>query len=485
MPLTFVSQGPLLIPSSYAGPGDVGMQAQFAWYGLSAFSAAKAAAGVNAIQIVDSGGSNALDIPVQTDGTLKTSVLSGWGGTGSMYIKTWYEGSGSGNPNLTQSTVANMAKLNLSSIGGSRGPEAVFSAGVYYDGPNYGPSEPWTLTTFAHEIGLTSGGQIQGISGQFYSAWDGGGVETWGNNIAGNRTGGNKTNRWHYSSQLVNSGSSGIKGDAVVDYPFSQGASTTGNPLRIGWDVNGMNMFLKEFSFSNGGQRNAFDVHDAVLLNRKLFWGNFPETQTTAFDPAKTGSSLILSNDNWQVRSQGLTSVNWNQALSTTGKTSGKVYWEIHIRLLAVLFDKVCWGATINDGNQNTFMTGALHWVIRNEFGSSVGNGDVGASVTYNVGNEPAGDNFLGLADVLCFAADFDSGKAWYGYWHSGAGVTAPIWGPSNPATGNNPVFTWSPSGTWFAATQMIDNGDNSGHLRTAATSCRFAPPTGFSYWDT
>ena len=41
------------------------------------------------------------------------------------------------------------------------------------------------------------------------------------------------------------------------------------------------------------------------------------------------------------------------------------------------------------------------------------------------VGNEPAGDNFLGLADVLCFAADFDSGKAWYGYWHSGAGVTA------------------------------------------------------------
>jgi len=51
--------------------------------------------------------------------------------------------------------------------------------------------------------------------------------------------------------------------------------------------------------------------------------------------------------------------------------------------------------------------------------------------------------------------------------------------------TGNNPVFSWSPSGTWYIATQLLNNGDNSCHLRTAATSCRFAPPTGFSYWDT
>lgn len=98
----------------YVGPGDI-FSGAIGWWGLRGYSAAYSTGLNPAIRVVDSGGANAQDILVLSNGALDVATLTSWIGThGTASVTTIYDQTATGR-NLTQATVANMPTIGMTS----------------------------------------------------------------------------------------------------------------------------------------------------------------------------------------------------------------------------------------------------------------------------------------------------------------------------------------------------------------------------------
>ena len=81
--------------AAYTGPGDI-VSGAAGWWGLRAYNAAQAAAGVAAVQLTDSTGSNNADIHLLSNGQLNTSDPFFSSFSAPYTIGTLYDQSGNG-----------------------------------------------------------------------------------------------------------------------------------------------------------------------------------------------------------------------------------------------------------------------------------------------------------------------------------------------------------------------------------------------------
>ena len=111
---------------TYVGPGDVtGWSSAYGYWGLRSYTAA--GIGGNLIDIVDSGGLHRLTVPSDASGYISSAALSGWSGTGTMFVDKIYDQingqtltypGGATRPALTLSSVGGLPAINFNGAGG-------------------------------------------------------------------------------------------------------------------------------------------------------------------------------------------------------------------------------------------------------------------------------------------------------------------------------------------------------------------------------
>lgn len=199
----------------------------------------------------------------------------------------------------------------------------------------------------------------------------------------------------------------------------------------------------------------------------------------TTFDPTGLGANITLSNGNLTgTYAAGQTT--WNLALSTTTKSStdGKVYIEFLVVTLPNdgTFNGADWSCGFGKGQSTGSFIGATGddgWQ-RADMASFDGGAE--GIVTYTTANR--GWTTAVAGDVLAFAIDFASGKAWAAKNNTFGG---------SPGAGTNPAWTWTPAGSWFAVWGAVATSSvnaPSCTLRPNAASQSYAAPSGFSAWD-
>jgi hypothetical protein len=154
--------------AAYTGPGDVQGSATSFW-GLRAYSQAKATAQVSAIDLVDQAGANPITIAVKTNGDLDIASISAWVSSFSVTTiripKLWDQ---VGTNHMTQATLANMPSLVLTG-GFGTGPAVhmVFvSASAQHLSVTLGAgiSQPFTLSAVALSSDAATTGSVIGTS---------------------------------------------------------------------------------------------------------------------------------------------------------------------------------------------------------------------------------------------------------------------------------------------------------------------------------
>lgn len=189
---------------------------------------------------------------------------------------------------------------------------------------------------------------------------------------------------------------------------------------------------------------------------------------TLAWDPAKKSANITISNGNLDAISAG--GVGFNLVLATQGRTTGKYYFEIEV----VGYD----GA-----NQNFLLMGVgtepsgSYDTYPGGYASSAG---LQFPSTTRVNGFAGGNStFIGvtLNHVYGIAVDMDAGKIWIAENNN----FAPLGNGANPATGVNPLATFTPGPLLYPALGLYSNNPaNKGRIRT---SLAYSPPAGFSSW--
>ncbi|MFT3731122.1 MAG: hypothetical protein QM780_06810 [Hyphomicrobium sp.] len=113
-----MSVAPSAVPA-FVGSGDVKSGAYAYWSVSRAYSAAYAAAGSPAMDLVDQAGSNQITINVLSNGNVDSSAISAWVSAHSVTtikVKKLYDQSGNGR-DVSQATLANMPLLRLTHQG--------------------------------------------------------------------------------------------------------------------------------------------------------------------------------------------------------------------------------------------------------------------------------------------------------------------------------------------------------------------------------
>ena len=236
-PTQFISSGGGF-SGAYEGIGSI---AASNWYGLRAFSAAKAAAKANLFKIVDSAGANSLIVTCNTSGDIDSTVIAGWAGTGSMFVNYVYDQAGTLDINSTN--------------GNSFNPQLVLS-----------PS------------GITAGKYALKFSGAQHLFRSGGGITVsnpWGTNICFTATV-NNTAPW------CDDNNSAIFWNTT---PALAGNST-GSVLPVSAGVT-------QGTFYSGSQLNPDTTHDSIYVNGTLTsvtGTGFPSNWTSSFPAIGVGS---------------------------------------------------------------------------------------------------------------------------------------------------------------------------------------------------
>lgn len=88
--------------------------------------------------------------------------------------------------------------------------------------------------------------------------------------------------------------------------------------------------------------------------------------------------------------------------------------------------------------------------------------------------------DFNGLAERFCCAVDFDVGRIWFGYGNA----SERVWQTGDPSAGTGGVTFTAGSLLYPAFAQETPNSFL-GYAAFESAACRFAPPTGFSEWNT
>jgi hypothetical protein len=150
--------------STYSGPGDV-ISGASVWYGLRAYSAAKA--GTKIANICNSGDASCADINSTATGDFDVTTAQGaplncGGAGGTCTIKTLYDQSGtnacSGACDVTQATIANRPTLTFSCIGSKVCATFVRASTQYLArGAGYaGAAQPFSMSSVVERTGTTT-----------------------------------------------------------------------------------------------------------------------------------------------------------------------------------------------------------------------------------------------------------------------------------------------------------------------------------------
>lgn len=136
---------------AYSGPGDVVGSAVF-YAGLRAYTAAKATAGVAAVQLCTASDALCTDIHVTSTGGLSSSDLttSGCSAINTCTIKIWYDQAGTNNQTIA--TIADRATFKNSCIGSL--PCGVGAGNTQYASVStLSQAEPFTILSAAQRTG--------------------------------------------------------------------------------------------------------------------------------------------------------------------------------------------------------------------------------------------------------------------------------------------------------------------------------------------
>ena len=178
------------------------------------------------------------------------------------------------------------------------------------------------------------------------------------------------------------------------------------------------------------------------------------------------GPDLVLSNGDLTI-SQGKASADWQQAIATLGRSTGKYYFEVYVNSGTSVVT-----IGIQDGTENfDSYTGD----------SPDGWGFMSNSRFYNAGVvAPVPYTDYTTGDIIGVAVDLDAHKIWWsknGTWISTAAGTA------NPVTGAYPGYSnlysaaMYPAGTVYLTTDQIIG-------RFKASDQTYSVPSGFVAWE-
>lgn len=195
-----------------------------------------------------------------------------------------------------------------------------------------------------------------------------------------------------------------------------------------------------------------------------------PPPSGSTFDPANTGSTIVLSNGNLTATGS---SSGYATSYINTSKTTGKLYVEFKVVTVQSGLDNLLFGfagTPTLDKNDYIFSSGQGAGIR----GSSSGAGPfhtgffttVGVSPSYNVSN----------GDILSFAMDLDAGKIWVAYNNTYGG---------NPAAGTGELFDAIIPGTGspYYVCVSFTSANWAVTLQPTSVSQTYSPPSGFSAW--
>ena len=190
----------------------------------------------------------------------------------------------------------------------------------------------------------------------------------------------------------------------------------------------------------------------------------------SASDAAANG--MTLSNGGLTVTPASATA--FQTVRGSIGKTSGLLYVEFAA------------GAAFTSGNVNLgFASSGFNiagYLGQTNYSAGLypyqGGADVSSGFTANYGTAA---NAIGATDVIAFAINFTTGAIWMAVNNVWQGVGNP-----NPATGTLPLvsFVQATVGALFPALCFYDATKGVWTLQPTAASQKYAPPSGFSAWD-
>lgn len=217
----------------YTGPGDI--VAFNYWWGLRAYSAAKAAAAPAVLDLLDQAGANAITINLLTTGQLDTASIATWVAAHSVTtikVTKIYEQVGTNH--LTQATLANMPTLNLTG-----GPGGSFAALLFTRASSQTISSGALTGGATQPISMSVVAERTGTTGSFNTVIGVGAAEVLFNNAA-NGLGGyagavladtthSADSAWHAAQVLFSAtGSVVVDGNTPVTGSIGSGAVTAG-----------------------------------------------------------------------------------------------------------------------------------------------------------------------------------------------------------------------------------------------------------------
>lgn len=193
----------------------------------------------------------------------------------------------------------------------------------------------------------------------------------------------------------------------------------------------------------------------------------------TAWNPLDKGSAVALSNNNLTLTANSITN---NGVRATSSRDTGKYYFELTWTGSSPQTQgSACCGITTPAAGSGNFLANTQAIVA--ECGSGGGRiWSAGANTGFSIGNSVSGD-------VIGVAVDATNDKVWLrrnnGLWNGN--------GTADPVTGVNGVTFASASIPANAAVYPSATGQTSGSsigTLNCAVPFVFAPPTGYSSWD-
>ena len=181
-----------------------------------------------------------------------------------------------------------------------------------------------------------------------------------------------------------------------------------------------------------------------------------------------SANAMTLSNGGLTVVATKVTT--WNTIRGSISKTTGKLYVEFLI-------------SSASNDNEQLFGQASSGFAIGSYLGSSNysmglsnagGYQSTGFAVNYGPTIAAASQN-----DVFAIAVDFAAGSIWF--------ARNNVWiNASNPATGSLPYmsFVQATVGALFPALSLYDPTSGVWTLQSTAAALKYAPPSGFSAWD-
>lgn len=199
----------------------------------------------------------------------------------------------------------------------------------------------------------------------------------------------------------------------------------------------------------------------SMIINSYAFGGGGAPTVT--WDPVNKNVLVLLSSLNLVATRDTPSSMSWKCAKATLIRSTGKYYYEVQVT------------NPLSNGVEAGFATASFNvatdvldsstqaWALFSANGQPYHNGSpvgtaLGAVIT---------------GQVMQFAVDLDAGKIWVGKEGTFSG---------NPAAGTGERFTITPVSLYPACALYLANTILTGRFRADMFS--FAPPSGFSAWD-